>query len=242
MTAVLVAAVASAGCKGFRAVFRPRRAERPANPFAFERVAVLPFLNVSGQTSPECERAIAKMWVLFHAELQRVKGLRVVAPAVVAQAIRREKVAVAGPGEVLALARVLDVDAVIVGAVTSYDPYYKPRVGVALQVYQRRPRARAAPDILALAERGRPFAVVAGRAPAAVLDRIYDSAEGRVDAAVRQFAAKRDAATSAFGTERYLRDMEKYLSFVCHQAIVDLIATERERQRQLEREAEKRGT
>ena len=65
--------------------------------------------------------------------------------------------------------------------------------------------------------------------PVAVLDRIYDSAEVNVDRSVHRFARRRGASESAFGTERYLRDMEKYLSFVCHRAIQDLMAAERER-------------
>jgi len=242
---LLVAAVSLAGCRGAGSAFWPRDSERLVSPFAFKRVAVLPFINLSGETAPECEQAVRNMWTLFHAELQRVRGLQVVPPGAVTDYLRRGQLKISSPREVFVLARALDADAVVVGAVTSYDPYYKPRVGVALQVYQRRPRAQASPDILAMAERGRPFPVGRGgaseKAPVAVLDRIYDSGELRIDQAVRRFAKQRDALGSAFGSERYFHDMEKYLSFVSRQAIVDLIAAERRRQKEEKKRLKEEG-
>lgn len=150
-----------------------------------------------------------------------------VPPRVVTAALGEEG-RINGPAEALELAGRLRADAVIVGAVTDYDPYYKPRVGLALQVYQRRPSSPA-PDILALAERARPFPIRAGRVPVAVLDRVYDSADPALDRALHRYARQR-AFTSPLGADRYLRDMEKYLEFVCHQAVADLLEMERKRQ------------
>jgi hypothetical protein len=228
---VVLAALTMGGCRTVEKVVGLEPAERLVSPFAFERVAVLPFENLSGRTAPECEAVLARMPAIFHAELQRVAGLRVVPPAVVMETLKTTGLAVTSPREALEVARLVKADAVIVGAVTSYDPYYKPRVGLALEVYQRRPPAAAAPDILALARRGRPFPIRPnGAVPVAVLDRIYDSADRDVDRAVRRFARQRDARGSAFGTERYFHDMEKYLSFACRQAIRDLIAMTRKRE------------
>lgn len=240
LTAGVAAGAVVLGCLGCRGLGRAvglTAAEGPANPFAFSRVAVVPFANLSDDASPASKTVLEGLPAIFHAELQRVKGLHVVPPGVVQETIRSRDLRLTNPQEVLEVARLLEADAVVVGAVTSYDPYFKPRVGLALEVYQRRPRGREAPDIVALAERGRPFPIEAGgQVPVAVVDVIYDSNDEAVDLAVRRFARRREALASAFGSERYLRDMEKYLAFVCHQAIAQLIADERARQ-----EAERKG-
>jgi len=229
--AALSALAAAAGCAEVERVLDPYPAPALTSPFGFERVAVAPFADLTGEVAPECKSMIAKAAEIYHAELQRVEGLRVVPPAVVRKAVESSGLKMTSPVEALELARLLGADAIVVGAVTSYDPYYKPRVGLAVEVYQRVPAPKAAEDILALAERGRPFAIRTGGAvPVAVVDHVYDSADHETDRAVRRFGRQRDALSSAFGTERFLRDMEKYLSFVCHRAIVEMLAAERGRQ------------
>jgi hypothetical protein len=222
------------GCRGPTPGPPTEEPESLTNPFGFRRVAVLPFVNLTGESSPESEAMVGRMAAVFYEELQRVEGLRVAPPSAVAEGLGRVGIRVTGPADALELAKALDVEAVVVGAVTSYDPYYKPRIGLAVEMYQRAPASPAAPDILALGERGRPFPVprsAGPTAPVAAVDRIFDANDQAVERAVRRFARARGTASSPLGEDRYLRDMERYAAFACRRVIVELVAAERDRRR-----------
>ena len=74
----------------------------------------------------------------YAAELQSVPGFEVV-PVGVAEAKMQEYRIVFngknGPAEARKLAQLLDVDAVVVGAITDFTPYYPPRVGLDVEWY-----------------------------------------------------------------------------------------------------------
>jgi hypothetical protein len=106
------------------------------NPFPqLSKVAVVPFFNQSDEPTVDGrEFALA-----YFTELQSVPGFDVVPLGVVEEAILDEHIDLSTPAEVRRLARVLDVDAVIVGAVTDYSPYYPPRCGLRVEWYSRNP-------------------------------------------------------------------------------------------------------
>jgi hypothetical protein len=100
-------------------------------------VAVAPFLNLSAERATDGRRfALA-----YATELQKVPGFEVVPVGVTETAMIDAKVDLNDVDDVLKLAKVLRVDAVVVGAVTDYSPYYPPRIG--LQVNWYSPRAWA---------------------------------------------------------------------------------------------------
>ena len=66
-------------------------------------------------------------------------GFEVVPLGVVEEAIIDEHIDLSTPADVRRLAQVLDVDAVIVGAVTDFSPYYPPRCGMRVEWYSRNP-------------------------------------------------------------------------------------------------------
>jgi hypothetical protein len=100
-------------------------------------VAVAPFLNLSAERATDGRRfALA-----YATELQKVPGFEVIPVGVTETAMIDAKVDLNDVDEVLKLAKVLRVDAVVVGAVTDYSPYYPPRIG--LQVNWYSPRAWA---------------------------------------------------------------------------------------------------
>lgn len=98
-------------------------------------VAVAPFFNLSPEPVVDGRRfALA-----YYAELQKVPGFQVMPVGVVEQAIHDYGLEMNDPDDVLKLARLLNVDAVVVGAVTDYDPYYPPRIGLQISWYSDKP-------------------------------------------------------------------------------------------------------
>jgi len=95
------------------------------------KVAVVPFFNLSQERAADGRRfALA-----YYAELQKVPGFQVVPVGVAEQAIYDNGLEMSGPEDALKLARILGVDIVVVGAVTDYDPYYPPRIGLQVSWY-----------------------------------------------------------------------------------------------------------
>jgi hypothetical protein len=112
----------------------PQTAHQPVirNPFPqLSRVAIAPFFNQSDEPTVDGRQfALA-----YYGELQATPGFDVVPVGVVEEAIIRHRIDLAGPGEARRLAQLLGVDAVIVGAVTDYSPYYPPRIGLSVEWY-----------------------------------------------------------------------------------------------------------
>lgn len=126
--------VASSGCS----LFLPEVSQQPVirNPFPqLSRVAVAPFFNHSDE--PTLDTRLFSM--AYFAELQETPGFEVVPLNVVEEAIITHQVELNGPGEARRLAQILGVDAVIVGAVTDYSPYYPPRCGLRVEWYTANP-------------------------------------------------------------------------------------------------------
>ncbi len=95
------------------------------------RVAVVPFYNLSQ------ERAVdgRQFAMAYFAELQKTPGFQVIPVGVAEQAIIDHQLQMNNPADVLRLARILNVDAVAVGAVTDWDPYDPPRLGLQVSWY-----------------------------------------------------------------------------------------------------------
>ncbi|MCO6047143.1 hypothetical protein NG895_24865 [Aeoliella sp. ICT_H6.2] len=106
------------------------------NPFPqLSRVAVLPFFNLSDEPTVNGRQfALA-----YFAELQAVPGFEVIPLGVVEEAILENNINTADPEEVRRLGNILGADAVVVGAVTDYTPYYPPRCGMRVEWYATNP-------------------------------------------------------------------------------------------------------
>ena len=102
------------------------------NPFPqLKKVAVAPFFNQSDlPTVDGREFALA-----YFAELQAIPGFEVVPVGVVEEAIIAHRVDLSRPGEARRLATILGVDAVAIGAVTDFQEYYPPRLGLRVEWY-----------------------------------------------------------------------------------------------------------
>jgi hypothetical protein len=98
-----------------------------------ETVAVAPFFNLSQERTVDGrEFALA-----YYAELQKVPGFEVLPVGVTERAMVENGISLTGPDDAVRLAQILDVDAVVIGAVTDYDPY-NPRIGLKVAWYSPR--------------------------------------------------------------------------------------------------------
>jgi len=130
---VLVSALAVSGCS-----LLPDISHQPTlhNPFPqLSKVAVAPFFNLSSEPTVDGRRfALA-----YFNELQLVPGFEVVPVGVVERAMLDHQISLASPQEARKLAQVLGVDAVAIGAVTDYTPYYPPRCAIQVEWYAANP-------------------------------------------------------------------------------------------------------
>jgi hypothetical protein len=97
-------------------------------------VAVAPFFNLSAEPSVDGRRfALA-----YYTELQKTANYQVIPVGIVESAIQENQLNMSSPADAIKLAKILDADAVVVGAVTHYDPYYPPQMGVHVRWFSPR--------------------------------------------------------------------------------------------------------
>src|SRR3954470_9528375 len=135
--AAMLAGLVLAGAAGCRLIF-PDVSHQPVvhNPFPqLNKVAIAPFFNQSDEPTVDGRRFA----MAYFAELQAVPGFEVVPLGVVEQAIVENRVDLSHAGEARRLANILGVDAVVVGSVTDYTPYYPPRCGLRVEWYAANP-------------------------------------------------------------------------------------------------------
>src|SRR5438874_13490569 len=123
-TAMLLC-IATSGC-----ALWPDRIVEPQfhNPFPqIYRVAVLPFFNQSNEPTVDGD-AVA---MAYYNELQAISGFEVMPVGVAKQMLIASMTATGreprSGAEFQRLARQMGVDAVLVGSITEYSPYYPPR-------------------------------------------------------------------------------------------------------------------
>jgi hypothetical protein len=130
---ILCCVLGSSGC-----TFLPEISRQPVfhNPFPqLTKVAIAPFFNHSTEKTVDGRQfALA-----YFNELQSIPGFEVVPVGIVEQHMRAYGITLATPLEARKLAQLLEVDAVVVGAVTDFTPYYPPRVGLQVEWYAANP-------------------------------------------------------------------------------------------------------
>jgi hypothetical protein len=131
---LLMLVVGLSGCS----ILVPQISTMPVahNPFPqLSRVAVVTFFNQSDEpTIDGRDFALA-----YFAELQSVPGFEVVPLGVVEEALIQHQINLSNSetaaDEIRRLGNILGVDAVVIGAVTDYSPYYPPRCGLHVEWY-----------------------------------------------------------------------------------------------------------
>ena len=127
------------GCAAF-----PERVHQPTlhNPFPqLSRIGVATFFNQS------CEPKLngRKVAEAYAAELAEVPGYDVISVAVVDTAAQAYRIDFTREEDVRRLAQILDIDAVVVGTVTEYSPYYPPRLTLTVAWFAANPNFHSIP-------------------------------------------------------------------------------------------------
>jgi len=127
--------------------FLPKRYVVPVvhNPFPqLQKVAIVPFFNQTNEPTVDGRQfALA-----YFNELQRVPGFEVTPVGVVETTIQQYRVALNdlhSPEDVRRLAQLLNVDVVVIGAVTDFAEYYPPRCALRVEWYAANPCLHPAP-------------------------------------------------------------------------------------------------
>ncbi len=192
-------------------------------------LAVAPAINFSGTSSWDPVRVAD----LMASELSQQPGINVVGVnRVLAVLARQGRESISSPAHAIEVCDQLGVDAIVVFAITEYDPYDPPVVGLAVQLYGPRPRDRGF-DPVAVSRQARPFAADGAAAdamrPWSQVQITYNAAHESVQKAVEQYARPRDAERSPMGWRKYLASQELYLRFCCHSALCELMKQEQSR-------------
>ncbi len=108
---------------------------RAENPFPnMNTIAVVPFFNQSAMPG-EINDLGRTFGQAYASELQKIQGYDVLPLGVVETAIIENRLQFRDEHDVLRLAKILDVDAVVVGTITTYNPWYPPEIGMKVNWY-----------------------------------------------------------------------------------------------------------
>ncbi|MEK6799572.1 MAG: hypothetical protein AABZ12_11445 [Planctomycetota bacterium] len=196
----------------------------------FATVAVAPAINLSGSTDFDPNRFAD----LMASELGYADGIRVIPVSRVLGVLAAQgKDRVESASHAGELVQWLGADALLVFAVTEYDPFDPPSVGLSAQLYGTRPRpgielegAVQSPALYRLDARPpeQPGVHVLSET-----QRVFDAAHDSVVADIKTYASRRDADTSPYGWRRYVVSQQDFIRFCCSQTIDVLLNGERPR-------------
>ena len=191
--------------------------------------AVVPFANESGVSIVDPYRSAE----LFTREVQQVHGLNAVPANRVIAAMRKQEIqSVNSVADAMQLANMLNVDGIVVGTISDYEPYPPLTLGIKVQLFDvkhnrirnfdpqkltRSPRGTASPEELG---HSGPVAQAAG---------VFDSTNHQTLSQLQKYSKGRYDPQGAFGKDIYLVRMELYTQFVSYRLIQDLLLSERER-------------
>ena len=193
-------------------------------------IAIAPFLNQSGSEYLD-PMAVTDA---FYSELQQVQGLTVVNPDIMLSLMMEMGMeSINSPQDAHALCEQLQADAIIVGALTFYDPYPPPEVGMTVQLYAREIRSdiNANGDVNPgdIVRRPSSFELPFSPElkPRVGLTRIIDSDRQDVVEEIKKYASIRTGQQRPHSW-RYYTTQKNYLRFVSYVVIGDLLARERD--------------
>lgn len=184
-------------------------------------IAVAPPINASGCADID----VVKVADLMASELSTLPGIGVIGVnRVLAVLAEQGLTRVTSAEHALAICDRLGADAIVVFAVTEYNPY-TPVVGLVAELYGRQP-ATAILDPVLTSRMPRP-APAAGESngvrPWAQIQRTFNAEHEAVQDAVEEYAEDRDANETPFGWRKYLASQEHYLRYCCYTVARELV-------------------
>lgn len=190
--------------------------------------AVAPVLNLSGRDEVDPLRITD----LVVSELQSFPDVQVVpVNRVLAELVRRGRSTVETPSDASELARATGADVVLVFAITEYDPYDPPVVGLTGQWYRReghspRDAAHASSNDGPTAQTGMDRTPPDSCSVALQLQvqRVYNAADEEVAKKLRDYAARRDKHNSPYEWRRFRQSQELYVRYCGWSLIETMLA------------------
>jgi hypothetical protein len=172
-------------------------------------------------------------------EFQQVEGIHVVPLGRVYQYLAANRMrSVGSPAEARALAAAFKADVTIVAAVTEYDPYDPPRMGLAMHMYSSTvlpaPDGSSGFDPISASRSAAPFPVTddATNKPRDMIARIYSGRDTEVEALARLYAKRRSSDASPYAWRRFIVDQREFQRLCCYALIREMLGeTGRKRER-----------
>ena len=232
---VLSVLVSAIGCAERTVIHAPL-----ASPYPAEKVwAIAPLSNESGTS------AVDPLYMsdLVAREFQQVRHIDMLPLSRVLQGMRAMQInQVQSVSEAQALIRLLNIDGLIVGTITAYDPYHPPVLGLTLQLFTSGNESARRSGSDAPINSGKGVRILGASPsdsalpglrvfsqPVSSVSAIVDSSDNAVMLDVKQFAEGRTDPDTALGWEKYLYSMDAYTLYVSHRLIRDLLNEERSR-------------
>ena len=187
-------------------------------------IAVAPAINLSGSTDFDPSRFAD----LMASELSFAEGMSVIPVSRTLGMLAVQGLdQVESPAHALELAGLLGADAILVFAVTEYDPYDPPTIGISAQLYGTRSRSRdRALDPVALSRQASlagAGAPTGARRILAQSQRVFDASHDSVVADIQRFAQTRRGDRSPYGWRRYVVSQRGFIRYCCHATIRGLL-------------------
>lgn len=193
-------------------------------------LAVAPAVNQSGSDYVDTLGAADKVFE----ELQQVHGLNVLPVNKTLTAMQKLGMArIDSPAAAQRLAEAMGADGIVITAITAYDPYKPPTVGMVMQLYTPRPlentplvqaRTLSGSELPA----GEPAETMrSDQQPVAHVAAVFNASNQTVLAELQDFAQGRSNYESALQESRYLADSDAYMRFVSHAMVRRLLEVER---------------
>ncbi len=226
---LLVLAWALLGCvKGDRKVELPDRYDSPYP--APKLWAVAPLINHSGTLLMDPARLADKLTQ----QCQQIDGIETIPVNRVLEVMaENDFTAITGVADAMTLIEALNVDGLIVGSVTAWDPYEPPKIGMAIQLYARRnPNGGTRLDprqLSAAATDPSAYSVTRYRQPVNHAAAYLDAGHGDILSRLQRYAKGRSGEDSPAGWRRYLLSMDLYSEFASHELMRRLFKAEWER-------------
>lgn len=197
--------------------------------------AVVPPSNASGTSHADMQQ----VGDALVGAVAQTRGLRCLPLDRTLAAMRALKMqSVNTPTQARSLAKALGVDGLVIPMVTAWDPYDPPIVGLTVALHARteamreqQQRTKLDPRKLTEASSDVGFVDTTGfeDRPTAVASLHLDARSHATLAAVRAYAMGRHDQENAIGWRTYVIAMPQYVQFAAHEAVGELLASERRR-------------
>jgi hypothetical protein len=178
-------------------------------------VAILPFVDETGRSSFDGD----EFGGILASEFVKASGVRAIRPAHLRAALGPGET-ISSVGDAIRVARKLGADTVLACAITDYDPYDPPRVGVHAQLLRTEPRALSTKDLDVLLQSASwrkgplPMSRDAARHALAAFEEVYDARDSATRRLLAAYAQK-----SSIRESELLAIQPRYLQFVSSQII-----------------------